>query len=121
MSPSSPKNAVLDDQELLEGLSSINPRFGDFCSRVAGEAWGMPLIDQATKALIAIAIDVTIQNMQQESSAFNAHVSMARKQGITWEQLEELILFCAVYAGFNKSASVFGKLKDLKNQESTNI
>ena len=33
------KNAVLDDKALQEGLESINPKFGDFCTRVAGEAW----------------------------------------------------------------------------------
>ena len=32
------KNAVLDDTELQTGLNSINPKFGDFCTRVAGEA-----------------------------------------------------------------------------------
>ncbi|MGB3209005.1 MAG: hypothetical protein WBB28_28780 [Crinalium sp.] len=45
------KNAVLDDKELQQALKSINPKFGDFVTRVAGEAWGLPLIDQKTKAL----------------------------------------------------------------------
>ena len=49
-----PANAVLDDQELQAGLNGINPRFGEFCIRVAGEAWGLPLVDQKTKALISI-------------------------------------------------------------------
>ena len=56
------KNAVLEDQALQAGLNSINPKFGDFCCRVAGEAWGLPLIDQKTKALITIAIDVVNQD-----------------------------------------------------------
>ena len=43
-------NAVLDDQELQAGLKSINPKFGDFCTRVAGEAWGLPLIDQKNQS-----------------------------------------------------------------------
>ena len=46
------ENAVLDDKELQAGLNSINPKFGEFCTRVAGEVWGLPLIDQKTKALI---------------------------------------------------------------------
>ena len=54
-------NAVLDDQEIQEGLNNINSQFGDFCTRVAGEAWGLPLIDQKTKALITIAVDVANQ------------------------------------------------------------
>ncbi len=38
------KNAVLDDRELQDALKSLNPNFGDFVTRVAGE------IDQKTKA-----------------------------------------------------------------------
>ena len=56
------KNAVLDDKQLQEGLKDINPKFGDFVTRVAGEAWGLPLIDQKTKALITIAVDVANQD-----------------------------------------------------------
>ena len=55
-------NAVLDDIELQKELANINPKFGDFCTRVAGEAWGLPLIDQKTKALIAIAGEFSPRN-----------------------------------------------------------
>ena len=41
-------NAVLGDQDLIDGLKSVNPIFGDFCVRVAGEAWGEPLVSQKT-------------------------------------------------------------------------
>lgn len=37
----------------------------------------------------------------------------ARKQGVTDEQLEELFLFLSVYAGFNKVAGAFGRLKEI--------
>ena len=112
-----PHNAVLDDHGLQQGLSAINPRFGELCTRVAGEVWGLPHVDQRTKALIAIAIDVVIQNMQAEHSPFNAHVSMARKQGVSWEQIEEVLLFCCAYAGFNKAACAFSRMEALKVAE----
>ena len=114
---STPRNAVLDDPELQQGLSAINPRFGELCTRVAGEVWGLPHVDQSTKALIAIAIDVVIQNMQAEQSPFNAHVAMARKQGVGWEQIEEVLLFCCAYAGFNKAAGAFSRMEALKAEE----
>jgi len=44
------KNAVLDDYNLQKRLTEINPQFGDLITRVAGEVWGLPLIDQKTKA-----------------------------------------------------------------------
>jgi len=104
------KNAVLDDQELQDNLKRINPAFGDFCTRVAGEAWGLPLIDQKTKALITIAVDVVNQDQTGPGSPFGAHVSMAVKQGATRAEIEELLLFMCVYAGFNKVAACFGRL-----------
>jgi len=110
-------NAVLDDLELQQGLTAINPRFGELCTRLAGEVWGLPHVDQSTKALIAIAIDVVIQNMQAENSPFNAHVAMARKQGVSWDQIEEVLLFCCAYAGLNKAAGAFVRMEALKAAE----
>ena len=106
-------NAVLDDPELQAGLKSINPKFGDFCTRVAGEAWGLPLIDQKTKALITIAVDVVIQDQVGPGSPFGAHVHMALKQGATRAEIQEVLLFMCVYAGFNKAAGCFGVLNEL--------
>ena len=107
------ENAVLGDRELQAGLNSINPKFGDFCTRVAGEAWGMPLIDQKTKALITIAVDVVNQDQTGAGSPFAAHVNMAMKQGATRAEIEELLLFMCVYAGFNKAAGCFGMLNEI--------
>lgn len=107
------KNAVLDDKNLQEGLKGINPKFGDLCTRVAGEVWGLPLIDQKTKALITIAIDVVNQDQVGAGNPFGAHVNMAMQQGATREEIEELLLFMCVYAGFNKAAGCFGMLNEI--------
>lgn len=107
------ENAVLADTQLQEALTGINAKWGDFCIRAAGEVWGLPLIDQRTKALITIAIDVVNANENGPGSPFGAHVMMARKQGVTTAELEELLLFMSVYAGFNKVAGAFGRLKEI--------
>ncbi len=107
------ENAVLDDKELQAALSGINPQFGDLCVRVAGEVWGHPLVDQKTKALITIAIDVVNQSLSGPGTPFGAHVSMAMKQGATREEIEEVLLFTCAYAGFNKAAGAFGALNEI--------
>ena len=56
-------NAVLEDKALQAALSSIHPAFGDLCTRVAGEVWGKPLVDQKTKTFITIAVDVVNGNL----------------------------------------------------------
>jgi 4-carboxymuconolactone decarboxylase len=107
--PLPPKNAVLDDPDLQKGLEQVHPAFGDFCTRVAGEAWGRPLLEQRTKSLITIAIDVVNQGLMAESP-FETHVRMALKQGVTIAEIEELLYFLCVYAGFNKAAPAFVRL-----------
>lgn len=112
------ENAVLDDKELQESLKQINPEFADFCIRVAGEAWGLPLIDQKTKTLITIAIDVVNQDHTGSGSPFAAHVNMALQQEVSRKEIEELLLFMCVYAGFNKVAGCFGTLNNILSSES---
>jgi 4-carboxymuconolactone decarboxylase len=107
------ENAVLGDLQLQDALKAVNPKFGEFCTRVAGEVWGLPLIDQKTKALITIAIDVVNANENGPGAPFGAHVNMALKQGATGAELEELLLFMCAYAGFNKAAGAFGRLNEI--------
>lgn len=104
-------NAVLADKDLQESLKKIHPKWADYCIRVAGEAWGLPLIDQKTKSFITIAVDVVNGDQSGPGTAFGAHVSMAIKQGATYEEIEEVLLFMSAYAGFNKTAPAFGALK----------
>jgi len=111
------ENAVLGDPELQEGLKSINPRWGEMCIRVAGEVWGLPLIDQRTKAFITIAVDVANANESGPGTPFEAHVNMALKQGATYGEIEELLLFMSAYAGFNKTAGAFGRLNEIKAKQ----
>jgi 4-carboxymuconolactone decarboxylase len=113
------KNAVLGDPSLQEALKSIHPDWGEFCIRAAGEVWGLPLIDQKTKALITIAVDVANANESGPGAPFEAHVHMALKQGASLAEIEEVLMFMSVYAGFNKAASAFGKLGEIKARGQT--
>lgn len=111
-------NAVLDDKELQANLTAVNPKYGPWVTRVAGEVWGLPLIDQKTKALIALTTDVVNQSPQGPGTAFAAHVQIALSQGATRDEIEELFLFLTVYAGFNKVVGCFAALNELLDDKS---
>jgi 4-carboxymuconolactone decarboxylase len=115
------KNAVTDDKALLDALKGINPKFGDIVERYSGELWGAPLIDQKTKALICIAIDVVNGTLNGPGTPFEAHVDMAIKQGATIAEVEELLLFLCGYAGMNKAAGGFGRLNEIKAAGKTGL
>ncbi|MGL5948202.1 MAG: carboxymuconolactone decarboxylase family protein [Aeromonas sp.] len=110
-------NAVLDDVELIAGLKSIDPVWGEMTVQVAGQAWGLPLLSQKTKALLTLAIDQVTLNVTGEGNPFAAHVAMALKQGATYAEIEELIIFASVYTGFNKGATTMGALKALRQAQ----
>ncbi|MBF0564281.1 MAG: carboxymuconolactone decarboxylase family protein [Nitrospirae bacterium] len=113
------ENAVLGDEDLQAALKSINPKWGEMCIKAAGEVWGMPLISQKTKALITIAVDVVNNNETGTGTPFEAHVDMALKQGATRAELDELLLFMTVYAGYNKVAGAFGALDRIEEKGKT--
>ena len=71
------------------------------------------VIDQKTKALIVVAVDVVNQSEWGPGTPFGAHVNMALKQGATREEIEEILLFMCVYGGFNKAAGCFGALNEI--------
>ena len=105
------KNALLDDKELIAKLHGINSKFGEFIVKASGETWAEPLIDQKTKVFFTIVIDVVNQGIS-EPSPFMSHIDMAVKQGATKEELEELLKFCCLYAGFNKCVPAFVRLEE---------
>lgn len=109
------KNAVLGDPDLQAGLRALHPEWGDFCIRASGEPWGMPYIDQKTKTFIAIAVDI-VEGIT--GKPFQNHINMARKQGVTREELEELGIFMSIYAGFNKAGIYLVELKKAFDEES---
>ena len=110
-----PENAVLDDPVLLAALRDVHPVYGDLLIRVAGEVWGQPLIDQRTKVLISIAVDVVNQGLLP-GFAYEPHIRMALKQGVTFAELEELLLFLSVYAGFPKVTPAFVRLSAIRKE-----
>lgn len=110
------RNAVTDDIDLQNALKSINPAFGDLVARVAGEVWGQPYISQKFKAFITIALDIANQSFSGPGVPYEAHIRMALSQGATFEEIEELLLFCCVYCGFNKVAGAFGRWNEIKEK-----
>ncbi len=105
--PSLYENAVLGDADLLAGLKKMNPAFAELCIDTSGKAYKTPLIDQKTKVMFAIVIDIL---EQIHGKPFENHLVMAKKQGITKEELEELLLFLTIYAGFNKPGAYYAEV-----------
>jgi 4-carboxymuconolactone decarboxylase len=105
--PSVFENAVSGDQELIAGLKKMNPDFAELCLETSEKAYETPLIDQRTKVLLAIVVDVV---EQIHGKPFENHLMMAKKQGVTKEELFELLLFLTIYVGFNKAGAYYNEV-----------
>lgn len=102
--PSVFENAVLGDPELMEGLEKMNPDFARLCLKASGKAYDTPLLDQRLKIFCAIVVDVV---EQIQGKPFENHLMMAKKNGITKEELFELLLLLTIYVGFNKAGAYY--------------
>ena len=91
-----------------------NNRFDDFLASVASK-YELSLIDPKTKALIAIAVDLVNGINQSASHSFASSINNALQQGVTYKEIEELLLLLCVYGGFNKVAGCFGTLNEILN------
>jgi 4-carboxymuconolactone decarboxylase len=105
--PSVFENAVSGDQELIAGLKKMNPDFAELCLETSEKAYETPLVDQRTKVLLAIVVDVV---EQIHGKPFENHLMMAKKQGVTKEELFELLLFLTIYVGFNKAGAYYNEV-----------
>lgn len=85
-------------EQVLENLQQIAPDFGRFIVEFPfGDIYSRPGLDAQTRQLITIAALTTLGNAQPQ---LKAHIQGALNVGCTQEQIVEVILQLAVYAGF---------------------
>ncbi|KMK19770.1 4-carboxymuconolactone decarboxylase [Pluralibacter gergoviae] len=93
------RRKVLGDAHVdrsLQGLSSLNEEFQNFISRYAwGETWTRPGLNHHTRSMITIAMLIAL-NREAE---LKMHLRAAFNNGVTRDELKELIMHSALYCG----------------------
>jgi 4-carboxymuconolactone decarboxylase len=88
----------------LENATSFDDEFQDLVTRHAwGDVWTRPGLDHRTRSLITIAL-LAAGGHQQE---LNLHVRATRNTGVTSDEVKEVLLQVAVYAGVAAANSAF--------------
>jgi 4-carboxymuconolactone decarboxylase len=111
------RRAVLGDEHVDRARAGTTPftaDFQDFITRYAwGEIWGRPGLDRRTRSCITLAI-LTAFNYEDELAM---HVRAALRNGLTRDEIKEVLLQAGVYAGvpaanraFAIAQTVFGEL-----------
>ena len=101
------RRAVLGDQHVnrsLERKNAFNEEFQDLITRYAwGEIWTRPGLPRHARSLITLAMLVALNRGDE----FRMHVRAAANNGVTRDEIKELLLHAAIYCGVPAANSAF--------------
>jgi len=100
------------DQALAK-ISEFNGPFQEFITRYAwGEVWGRSGLTRRERSLITLAMLVAL-NREAE---FRLHVRAAFRNGVTVEELRELMLHSGIYCGIPAANAAIRAAEDVINE-----
>lgn len=101
------RRAVLGDAHVdatLRNRNEFNEAFQDLITRYAwGEIWARPGLPEETRSMLTLAIMVAL-NRDEE---LRLHLRAALNNGVTREQIQEVLLQTAIYCGVPAANSAF--------------
>ena len=101
------RRQVLGDAHVDRSLTrrnDFNEDFQDFITRYAwGEVWTRPGLPRHTRSLLTLAMMVAL-NREEE---FRMHVRAAFNNGVTREEIKEVLIQTGIYCGLPAANSAF--------------
>jgi 3-oxoadipate enol-lactonase/4-carboxymuconolactone decarboxylase len=101
------RRAVLGDEHVDRAVAAATPftePFQDFITRYAwGEIWSRPGLSRAERSMVTLAVLAALRHENELA----LHVRAALRNGLSPEQIREVLLQVAVYAGVPASNTAF--------------
>ena len=101
------RRAVLGDAHVdrtIKNRNTFNEDFQDLITRYAwGEIWDRPGLPRRTRSLLTIAMMVALNRAEE----FKMHVRAAFNNGVTRDEIKEVLLQTAIYCGVPAANSAF--------------
>jgi 4-carboxymuconolactone decarboxylase len=101
------RRQVLGDEHVdaaIERTTELTADFQELITRYAwGEIWTRPQLDRRTRS--AIALTALVARGHREELAM--HVRAARRNGLTVDEIKEVLLQSAIYCGVPEANSAF--------------
>jgi 4-carboxymuconolactone decarboxylase len=101
------RRAVLGDAHVDRSLARVNAFNGEFQDLIIQHAWAdiwtRPGLDRRARSVIVLSITVALGRMEE----FRLHVKGAIHNGLTPDEIREVLLQCAVYAGVPAANTAF--------------
>jgi 4-carboxymuconolactone decarboxylase len=97
-----------------EGATELTREFQELITRYAwGEIWTRPGLDRRTRSCITIAAMVAL-NREHE---LELHLRAARRNGLSWDEIKEVLLQTAIYCGVPAANSAFATAQRVMDSE----
>jgi 4-carboxymuconolactone decarboxylase len=112
------RRAVLGDAHVDRATSlrnAFNAEFQELITRYAwGEIWTRPGLPRPTRSLVTVAVLVALNRVEE----LRLHLRAAFNNGVTRDEIKEVLLHCAIYCGvpaanwaFHVAADVFAQME----------
>ncbi len=103
------RRAVLGDEWVDRANAKRNDftaDFQDFITRYAwGEVWSRPGLDRRSRSLMTLAMMIALGRWEE----FRLHIRAALNNGVSVDEIKEVILHSAIYAGLPAANSAFAE------------
>jgi 4-carboxymuconolactone decarboxylase len=113
------RREVLGDEHVdraIARMTSLTAPFQDFITRCAwGEVWSRPGLDRRTRSAITLAA-LTALGREQE---LELHLRAAVRNGLSEEEIAEVLLHTAVYAGVPAANAAFAAAQRVLGAQGT--
>ena len=114
------RKAVLGNAHVERSLAKRNDFNGEFQALITryawGEIWTRPGLPRHTRSLLTIGLMVALNR----SDELKLHIRAAFNNGVTKDEIREVLLQCAIYAGVPAANSAFHQAEEVFAQmEST--
>jgi len=110
------RRGVLGDAHVDRSLThrnTFNEEFQDLITRYAwGEIWTRPGLPRHTRSLLTLALMVALNRGDE----FRMHVRAAANNGVSRDEIKEVLLQCAIYAGVPAANAAFHMAQDVFNE-----
>ena len=111
------RRAVLGDAHVETALArrtALTDEFQDLLTRYAwGEVWDRPGLPRHTRSLLTIAMLVAANRPEE----LRLHLRAARNNGVTPDEIKEVLLHVAVYCGLPAANAAFHLAADELSSE----
>jgi len=101
------RREVLGDEHVdaaIERTTPLTAEFQDLITRYAwGEIWSRPGLDRRTRSCMTLVALVALNRMDELA----LHVRAARRNGLTSDEIKEVLLHCAIYCGVPAANAAF--------------